>query len=105
MDAAYLDAWPVITHYFNLGKTMKINTVQTTLNESKALSAINPGDVFRMAHISLTDALNENAFYMVLDAPEVKGGVLVANIFDGKQIKRDSDHRVIEQKVSMSLVV
>ena len=84
---------------------MKINTVKTENKNIKALSAVKAGGVFRLAHIPLTEAIKENAFYMVLDAPECKGGMLVANIFDGKQMKRDSDHRVIEERVSMNLSV
>jgi hypothetical protein len=84
---------------------MKINTVKTTPDETKSLGQIKAGEVFRFAYLSLTDALTENAFYMVIDAPEAKGGVLVVNIYDGKQLKRDKDHRVIGHNVSMNLSV
>ena len=84
---------------------MKINTVQETPSVERALSNIKAGGVFRFSHIPLTEALKENAFYMVLDAPECKNGVLVANIYDGKQLKRDAEHRVIEHQVSMNLNV
>ena len=84
---------------------MKINTVKTTPDETRALSQIKAGEVFRFAYLPLTDALTENAFYMVVDAPENKGGVLVVNIHDGKQLKRDNDHRVVHHNVSMNVSV
>ena len=84
---------------------MEIKTVSSIAFETKALINIKPGGVFRLAHIPLIEALKENAFYMVLDAPEIKNGILVANINDGKQMKRDADHRVIEHNAKMNLSV
>ena len=67
----------------------KINGEATT-----SLGSLKGGDVFRFAHITYTNALKEDAFYTVLDAPE-KQGVLIANPKDGKCLVRDAEHRVV----------
>ena len=66
------------------------------------LGSLIGGDVFRFAHLSYAEAIREDAFFIVMDAPE-KSGVLIANPRDGKQLLRDADHRVIQHNAVLNV--
>jgi len=83
---------------------MKTTNACKTDEHAVSLGALKGGDVFRFAHISAADALKEDAFYLVLDAPE-KDGVLIANTLDGKVMKRDRDHRVVSHEAEVHVAV
>jgi hypothetical protein len=68
-----------------------------------SLGSTKSGQVFRFAFLSFEEALKEDAFFMVVEAPE-KQGILVVNLKDGKQILRDKDHRVIIHEAKLSLI-
>jgi hypothetical protein len=82
---------------------MKLMKAQPNNQEpTVSLGNLKGGAVFRFAHLSFDEAIKEDAFYMVAEAPE-KSGVVIINLADGKQMMRDKDHRVIEHKAALAL--
>lgn len=69
------------------------------------LSETKPGDCIRFASDDVNDAFNHDLFWMKVDAPELKERVRLINIKDGKQIERDSVHRVIVHKASLKISI
>lgn len=70
---------------------------------TQALGGVIIGQVFRFAFLSFTDALKEDAFYMVIQTPEKKG-VSIVNLKDGGILIRDPDHRVIVHQTTISVI-
>jgi hypothetical protein len=70
-----------------------------------SLGSLKGGDVFRYEHVELEVALNENALFMVLQAPEKNGVVMTANTYDGLCLARDKEHRVIKHTVNLEIEI
>jgi hypothetical protein len=81
---------------------MEIRDFEINKDNTVQLGSLKGGDVFRFAHLSYADAIKEDAFYTVLDAPE-KQGVLIANPKDGKCLLRDKEHRVVRHNAVLNV--
>jgi len=80
-------------------KTPPAAAVEPTL----LLSQVSSGEVVRFATDTFEDALKTEAFYMKIDAPELKDSVMLLNIKDGKRITRDGSHRVVKHDAIISI--
>jgi len=83
---------------------LKIKGKTTKEDKTATLGSLKGGDVFRFSHINASEALAENAYYLVVTSPD-KQGVLIANLFDGQCLLRDKEHRVIAHETVLSIEI
>jgi hypothetical protein len=82
-------------------KIAKVTPTKTDL--SVPLGNLKAGDVFRFAFLTFDEALKEDAFYLVMEAPEKKDGTMVVNLSDGRSMLRDKEHRVVRHNTQLNI--
>ena len=76
--------------------TSNIKTIQ--------LKTIDNGDVFRFAETTFDNALEDTAFYMKVNSPELKDSrIEIINVFDGQKLIRDGDRQVIKHYTHLNI--
>ena len=83
---------------------MKLKSKTARKDKTISLGSLKGGDVFRFSHITATEAMAENAFYIVVTSPD-KQGVLIANLSDGQCLLRDKEHRIIAHETVLNIEI
>ena len=86
---------------------MTIQTTTETAATTIALKDVSPGKgVVRFSHYTHQEAAENQQFWCVVNAPEVKAGrVRLFNPETGEQLERDDDHRVVVHDATLQIKV